>query len=323
MLPRRRCTWHQAEGRVALSGVRGRASIPTPRQAISTMRVATRGSGRPGMPGRRPIWSPARRPKRWPDCRPGSPTARSGCRSGPARGDRRSPGRDDRGSGQGPRGAGSANRYRRGRGGNRRLGCADRQTGTGPRPVARSLRGMPQRSDTGHDRACCQAGGSAGGPEKHRGTRCRPDDDIAVAGGSASRPRPAADQALRTARETALGAAKDRESADKALAACRERHRNAKQTFHTPPSRARPWRGSLPGSQAGHRDAGVGPGGRRGVLARAQERRGRGEDGSVRRLAGTARPDLEALRQAHAAMLEALGRATEERVGGEKTVSSI
>ncbi len=132
----------------------------------------------------------------------------------------------------------------------------------------------------------------------------------------------AADQALRTARETALGAAKDRESADKALAACRERHRNAKQTFHTR------LRGLGLGEEAfqalkpaietleSDREAVE-------VFWRAHKSAEDAARTAASAVAGTARPDLEALRQAHAAMLEALGRATEERVGAKNRVEHL
>jgi DNA repair protein SbcC/Rad50 len=134
--------------------------------------------------------------------------------------------------------------------------------------------------------------------------------------------RAAAEKALSSAREKALGAVKDLESADKALADCKTRHQKAMEVFRNRLAgaglTAEAFQGLKPAIETLDED-------REAVETYRREHKSAsdaatGADSAIR---GMSRPDLEALRETHQTLSKALGRATEERIAAQGRVDHL
>lgn len=140
-------------------------------------------------------------------------------------------------------------------------------------------------------------------------------DDLVVA-------KAAAEQAVRTTRETALGATKDRESAERGLAACQERHQKAGEAFQKRLIDAglteEVFQALKPAIETLDTDRETVEDHRR-KLQSAQDA-ARAADLVVE---GMTRPDLQTLGEAHRVAAEVSGRATEERVGAKNRVDHL
>lgn len=134
--------------------------------------------------------------------------------------------------------------------------------------------------------------------------------------------RTAAEKALNSAREKALGAVKDLESADKALADCKTRHQKAVEVFRTRLAgaglTAETFQSLKPAIETLDED-------REAVETYRREHKSASDAATdaASAIEGMSRPDLEALRETHQTHAEALGRATEERVAGQSRVDHL
>jgi len=134
--------------------------------------------------------------------------------------------------------------------------------------------------------------------------------------------RTAADKALNSAREKALGAVKDLESADKALVDCKARHQKAVEVFRTRLAgaglTAEAFQSLKPTIETLDED-------REAVETYRREHKSASDAATdaASAIEGMSRPDLEALRETHLTHAEALGRATEERVAAQGRVDQL
>jgi len=134
--------------------------------------------------------------------------------------------------------------------------------------------------------------------------------------------RIAAEKAMNSAREKALGAVKDLESADKALADWKTRHQNAVEVFQTRLAgaglTAEAFQSLKPAIETLDED-------REAVETYWREHKSASDAATdaASAIEGMSRPDLEALRETHKTHAEALGRATEERVAAQSRVDHL
>ncbi len=134
--------------------------------------------------------------------------------------------------------------------------------------------------------------------------------------------RTAAEKALNSAREKALGAVKDLESADKALAGCKTRHQKAAGDFRTRLAgaglTAEAFQSLKPAIETLNED-------RETVETYRREHKSASDAATdaASAIEGMSRPDLEALRETHQTHAEALSRATEERVAAQGRVDQL
>jgi exonuclease SbcC len=134
--------------------------------------------------------------------------------------------------------------------------------------------------------------------------------------------RTAAEQALNAAREKALGARKDLESADRALADSRTRHQKAVEVFRTRLAEAglaaEAFQALKPAIATLDAD-------REAVETYRREHRSASDAAAdaASAIEGLSRPDLEALRETHQTHAAALGRATEERIAAQNRVDHL
>ncbi len=132
----------------------------------------------------------------------------------------------------------------------------------------------------------------------------------------------AAEQALSAARDAALSATKDLESAGKALAACQERHQKAADAFQIRLAdtglTAEAFQSLKPAIETLNED-------RERVETYFREHKSAVDaaTNAASAIEGMARPDLEALREAHEGLTEVLDKATEERVGAKSRVDHL
>lgn len=134
--------------------------------------------------------------------------------------------------------------------------------------------------------------------------------------------RIAAEKALSTAREKALGAVKDLESADKTLADCKARNQKAVEVFRTRLAGAgltsEAFQSLKPAIETLDED-------RETVETYRREHKSAFDavTDAASAIEGMSRPDIEALRETHQTHAEALGRATEERVAAQTRVDHL
>jgi exonuclease SbcC len=134
--------------------------------------------------------------------------------------------------------------------------------------------------------------------------------------------RTAADKALNSAREKALGAVKDLESADKALVDCKARHQKAVEVFRTRLAgaglTAEAFQSLKPAIKTLDED-------RETVETYRREHKSASDavTDSASAIEGMSRPDIEALRKTHQTHAETLGRATEERIAAQTRVDQL
>lgn len=134
--------------------------------------------------------------------------------------------------------------------------------------------------------------------------------------------RTAAEKALNSAREKALGAVKDLESADKALADCKTRHQKAAEVFRTRLAgvclTAEAFQSLKPAIETLDED-------RETVETYRREHKSASDavTDAASAIEGMSRPDIEALQETHQIHAEALGRATEERVAAQTRVDHL
>lgn len=134
--------------------------------------------------------------------------------------------------------------------------------------------------------------------------------------------RTTAEKALSAAREKALGAVKDLESAGKALADCKTRHQKATDVFRTRLAdaslTAEAFQSLKPAIDTLDED-------RETVETYRHEHKSASDaaTNAASAIEGMSRPDLEALRETQQTHAEALGRATEERVAAQSRVDHL
>jgi DNA repair protein SbcC/Rad50 len=134
--------------------------------------------------------------------------------------------------------------------------------------------------------------------------------------------RTAADKALHSAREKALGAVKDLESADKALADSKTRHQKAAEVFRTRLAgaglTAEAFQSLKPAIETLDED-------REAVETYRREHKSASDAATdaASAIQGMSRPDLEALRETHQTHAETLNRAIEERVAAQSRVDHL
>lgn len=134
--------------------------------------------------------------------------------------------------------------------------------------------------------------------------------------------RTAAEKALNSAREKALGAVKDLESADKVLAGCKTRHQKAVEVFRTKLAgaglTAEAFQSLKPAVETLDED-------RETVETYRREHKSASDSATdaASAIEGMSWPDLEALRETHQTHGEALGNATEERVAAQGHVDHL
>ena len=134
--------------------------------------------------------------------------------------------------------------------------------------------------------------------------------------------RTAAEKALNSAREKALGAVKDLESADKALAGCKARNQKAAEVFRTRLAgaglTAEAFQSLKPAIETLDED-------REAVETYRREHKSASDAATdaASAIEGMSRPDLEAIRETHKTHAEALGRAIEERVAAQSRVDHL
>lgn len=132
----------------------------------------------------------------------------------------------------------------------------------------------------------------------------------------------AAERALSAARDAALSATKDLESAGKALAACQERCQKAADAFQIRLAdaglTAEAFQSLKPAIKTLNED-------REKVETYFREHKSAADaaTNAASAIEGMPRPDLEALREAHEALAEVLEKATEERVGAKSRVDHL
>ncbi|WP_193143249.1 AAA family ATPase [Meridianimarinicoccus sp. MJW13] len=131
-----------------------------------------------------------------------------------------------------------------------------------------------------------------------------------------------ADKALNSAREMALGAVKDLESASKALVDCKARHQKAVEVFRTRLAgaglTAEAFQSLKPAIETLDED-------REAVETYRREHKSASDAATdaASAIEGMSRPDLEALRETHQTHAEALSRATEERIAAQTRVDHL
>lgn len=134
--------------------------------------------------------------------------------------------------------------------------------------------------------------------------------------------RTAAEKALNSAREKALGTVKDLESADKALADSKTRHQKAAEVFRTRLAgaglTAEAFQSLKPAIETLDED-------REAVETYRREHKSASDAATdaASAIQGMSRPDLEALRETHQTHAEAFGRAIEERVAAQSRVDHL
>jgi exonuclease SbcC len=134
--------------------------------------------------------------------------------------------------------------------------------------------------------------------------------------------RTAAEKALNSAREEALGAVKDLESADKALVDCKTRHQKAVEVFLTRLAgaglTAEAFQSLKLAIETLDED-------REAVETYRREHKSASDAATdaASAIEGMSRPDLEALQETHQTHADALGRATEERVAAQSRVDHL
>ncbi len=134
--------------------------------------------------------------------------------------------------------------------------------------------------------------------------------------------RNAVEKALNSAREMALGAVKDLESADKTLADRKSRHQKAVDVFQTRLAdaalTAEAFQSLKPAIEtlAEDREAVE-------IYRREHTSASDAATNAASAIEGMSRPDLEALREAHQTHAEALGRATEVRIAAQSRVGHL
>lgn len=134
--------------------------------------------------------------------------------------------------------------------------------------------------------------------------------------------RTAAEKALSAARDKALGATKDYESAGKALVDCKTRHQKAADAFRTRLAdaglTAEAFEFLKPAIETLDED-------RETVETYRREHKSASDaaTNTASAIEGMSRPDLDALRETHQTHAEALGRATEERVAAQGRVDHL
>ena len=134
--------------------------------------------------------------------------------------------------------------------------------------------------------------------------------------------RTAAEKALNSAREEALGAVKDLESADKALVDCKTRHQKAVEVFLTRLAgaglTAEAFQSLKLAIETLDED-------REAVEPYRREHKSASDAATdaASAIEGMSRPDLEALQETHQTHADALGRATEERVAAQSRVDHL
>ncbi|MDD9739304.1 SMC family ATPase [Marinovum sp. SP66] len=134
--------------------------------------------------------------------------------------------------------------------------------------------------------------------------------------------RIAAEKALSTAREKALGAVKDLESADKTLSDSKARHQKAVEVFRTRLAGAgltsEAFQSLKPAIETLNED-------RETVETYRREHKSASDavTDAASAIEGMSRPDIGALRETHQTHAEALGRATEERVAAQTRVDHL
>lgn len=134
--------------------------------------------------------------------------------------------------------------------------------------------------------------------------------------------RTAAEKALSAAREKALGAVKDLESADKTLADCRTRYQKAADVFQTRLAdaglTAEAFQSLKPAIETLNEDRETVE-----TYRREQKSASDAATNAASAIEGMSRPDLETLRETHQNHAEALDRATEERVAAQSRVDHL
>ncbi|MCR9062100.1 MAG: hypothetical protein NXI02_32575, partial [Rhodobacteraceae bacterium] len=134
--------------------------------------------------------------------------------------------------------------------------------------------------------------------------------------------RIAADKALKSAREMALGADKDIESANKALVDCKARHQKAVEVFRTRLAgaglTAEAFQSLKSAIETLNED-------RETVETYRREHKSASDavTDATSAIEGMPRPDIEALRETHQTHAEALGRVTEERIAAQTRVDHL
>jgi len=134
--------------------------------------------------------------------------------------------------------------------------------------------------------------------------------------------RIAAEKALSTAREKAIGAVKDLESADKTLSDSKARHQKAVEVFRTRLAGAgltsEAFQSLKPAIETLNED-------RETVETYRREHKSASDavTDAASAIEGMSRPDIGALRETHQTHAEALGRATEERVAAQTRVDHL
>ncbi len=134
--------------------------------------------------------------------------------------------------------------------------------------------------------------------------------------------RAAVEKALNSAREMALGAVKDLEGADKALADCKTRHQKAAEVFRTRLAEAgltaEAFQSLKPVIETLNED-------RETVETYRREHKSASDavTDATSAIEGMSRPDIEALRETHQTHAEALGRVTEERIAAQTRVDHL
>lgn len=134
--------------------------------------------------------------------------------------------------------------------------------------------------------------------------------------------RTAAEKALNSAREEALGAVKDLESADKTLVDCKTRHQKAVEVFLTRLAgaglTAEAFQSLKLAIETLDED-------REAVETYRREHKSASDAATdaASAIEGMSRPDLEALQETHQTHADALGRATEERVAAQSRVDHL